>query len=89
MKELFALTILRIINIGFRNSANGRNPEFIALENRTGNTIYVSSMESDHVLISAYKVTKICLKESITDISQLEAVIDVLKTKVKCDDLES
>ncbi len=87
MRELFALTILRLINLGFRTSANGRNPVFHSVENSKGHTIYIGQ-EVDCVTISASKVSRTCLRESITDISQLEGIVDKLKDKVKCDDLE-
>jgi len=88
VRELFALTILRFINLGFRTSANGRNPEFKSLQNSKGHTIYVGQ-ELDCVSVSANKVSRRCVKQSITDISQLKDVVDILKTKLKCDDLET
>lgn len=84
MKELFALTLLRLVNLQF-STTKGMNPNYIGLVNDAGNTIYLS-VEADCVNICAFKVSKQCFNKSISDISQLEDVIDQLKLKVKCND---
>jgi hypothetical protein len=79
MKELFALTVLRIINLGFSSNL-GKNPNLISLENRKGQKVYVTNNDTS-INVSGYKVTARCLN---IDISSLDEMFDaVLKIKAK------
>jgi len=79
MKELFALTVLRIINLGFSSNL-GKNPNLISLENRKGQKVYVTNNDTS-IKVRGYKVTARCLN---IDISSLDEMFDaVLKIKEK------
>ena len=80
MKNLFALTILRIINLQF-GSRIGMNPNYISLQNSKGNTIYVEKTDNS-VKISAHKVSKQCLSIEITDENEIEDVATSIKGKL-------
>lgn len=82
MKTLFAVTVLTVINLGFQSQI-GHNENLIGFENRYGNKIYVECKE-DCVVISAYKVSRRCLNSIIKDESEIDAVVEKLKTLVKC-----
>ena len=86
MKELFALTILRIINLGFASQI-GRNPTFIDLVNKQGQTIYVSN-NGDFIRVSGYKVSSRCINIDINDSSEIEEMVTKIKEKLKTDDNE-
>ncbi len=86
MKTTFALTILRIINLGFE-SQSGRNPDMISLANRYGNKIYIEN-KSDSVSISAYKSTRRCYNKSIVSDGDIELVAVDLKELLRCDDIQ-
>jgi hypothetical protein len=82
MKTLYALTVLTVINLGFQ-STPGQNENIVGFENRWGNKIYVKCKD-DCVEISAFKVSKRCLNSVIVDESEIEAVVQKLRTLVKC-----
>jgi TfoX/Sxy family transcriptional regulator of competence genes len=84
MKNLFALTILRIINLQFESQI-GRNPDMISLINSNGNKIYVERKEQS-ITISVYRVSKRCLLINLKDESQIEDAVVKIKEKVKCVD---
>jgi hypothetical protein len=84
MKNLFALTILRIINLQFESQI-GRNPDMISLINSNGNKIYVERKE-ESISISVYRVSKRCLLINLKDESQIEDAVVKIKEKVKCVD---
>jgi len=88
MKNLFALTILRIINLQFESQI-GRNPDMISLINSNGNKIYVERKE-ESISISVYRVLQINTKRrlliNLTDESQIEDAVIKIKEKVKCVD---
>lgn len=84
MKNLFALTVLRIIQLQF-GSQIGMNPDYIYLKNEKGNSVYVERTDTS-VIISAFKVSKKCLSMDITDVSEIESVVVKLKEKIQCTD---
>ena len=84
MINLFALTILRIINLQFESQI-GRNPDMISLINPNGNKIYVERKEQS-ISISVYRVSKRCLLINLTDESQIEDAVIKIKEKIKCID---
>jgi len=84
MKNLFALTILRIINLQFKSDI-GRNPNMVSLENSRGNSIYVKLTDKS-VTISVYKVSRRCLILELTDESEIENAVVRIKEKIKCED---
>lgn len=81
MKELFALTILELINIGFRTEY-GQNPDYISLENEKGNRIYVSN-NGVLVGISVFKVSARCYHTQITTVTELKDARDTIKDKLQ------
>ena len=81
MKELFALTLLDIINIGFATE-HGMNPDMVHLTNKKGNSIYIQTNGYD-VQISVYKVSARCYHKTIINKEQIPSVITDIKTKLK------
>lgn len=81
MKNLFALTVLEVINLGFQNTP-GLNPVYIGFENRKGNSVYVS-LEDDKVKVSAFKVSRRCSYVEIENESDIEKAKNELITKLK------
>lgn len=81
MKNLFALTVLEVINLGFQNTP-GFNPYYIGFENRKGNSVYVS-LEDDKVKVSAFKVSRRCSYVEIQNESDIEKAKNELITKLK------
>lgn len=86
MRNLFALTILRIINLQFASQI-GRNPDMIHLENSKGNSIYVH-LTNKSITISVYKVSRRCLVLELTNESEIEDMVVKIKEKIKCEDNE-
>lgn len=80
-KTLFALTVLKMIQLGFRNT-EGHNPYYIGFENRKGNTVYVS-IEDDKVKVAAFRVSRRCLFMELDKESDVDAVADELSAKLK------
>jgi hypothetical protein len=81
MKNLFALTILEVINLGFRNTY-GMNPNCVGFENHRGNSIYVN-IEDGKIKVSAYKVSKRCSYIEIENESDLDKMKSDLVLKLK------
>jgi len=81
MKELFALMILRVIQLRF-GSQIGKNPIYISLENEKGNTIYIEQQENN-ILVSVYKVSSRCYVKEVRSIEDIELVAEQIKEKLK------
>ncbi len=81
MDDLFALTVLEIIRIGFVNTECG-NPDMIGFANRKGNMVYVKKQEGS-VVISVFKVSARCLYLEVEKESQIDAVVNNIKEKLK------
>lgn len=82
-KQLFALTVLEVINLNFRTTY-GNNPIHIGFENQKGNKVYVSMDFSDNkIKVSAYKVSKRCSLIEIENESDIEKMKNELITKLK------
>jgi len=86
MKELYALTILRIIHLRF-NTRDGKNPDMCSLQNRNGNTIYIQKFD-DYVEINVFKVSARCCNFKIFDVSEIEKAVNEIKQKIETDDYE-
>lgn len=87
-KQLFALTVLEVINLNFRTTY-GNNPIHIGFENQKGNKVYVSmdnrlfGISDNKIRVSAYKVSKRCSLIEIENESDIEKMKNELITKLK------
>ncbi len=84
MNTLYALTILRILNLGF-NSESGLNPVMKSFTN-SKESIYIGCNDDGSVTIVVYKNSSRKYLRSIIDDSQIESVATELKELIKCKD---
>lgn len=80
MENLFGLTVLAIMRIGFVNNKCG-NPDMIGFTNSKGNMIYAKKNESS-IEMSVYKATARCLYLEIEKDNQLKDVISIIALKL-------
>jgi hypothetical protein len=81
MENLFALTILKVIHLGFCNQES-MNPYHIGFQNRKGNSLYVS-LEDDKVKVPVFKVSRRCCYFEITSQEDIDAMAIEITEKLK------